>query len=174
MAPDESVDNKVKSSNSFASFTKLIFDWGVLLVMLVLPGLVSSYAIVFTIAFGLGLLFLSVNAYKYSTGQVKIFPKVFEVGIVLLNCGLMSYEYIAEPSRDWSRNWTSVIINGTGSLLNQYQEALHAAVRHGKGSRTVLGHQSVRAYQHCHLLGVGAAVHTSVALLALARVCVQW
>ena len=88
-----------------------LLDWAVLIAMLVLPSIIEDYRIVFGVVFGLGVIFLIYNWYKFNAGQIKVFPKLFEVGIVLINLALLIFEIVAMPSYDWSSKWTSVIIN---------------------------------------------------------------
>jgi hypothetical protein len=101
----------------FVELVKKIADWAVLIVMLVLPGLIDSYAVVYGIAFGLGVVLMSINGYRYSKGNIKVFPKVFEGGVIVVNLALLAFEFLAKPSHDWSKNWASVIINSALLVL---------------------------------------------------------
>ena len=53
-------------------------DWGVLIFMMVLPGIIDDYRIVFGLAFGLGVLFTLINAYRYHNKDLKIFLKILK------------------------------------------------------------------------------------------------
>lgn len=103
---------------------RAILDWAVLIVMLVIPGLIQSYAVVYAIAFGLGVLVMGINGYRHKTGSIKVFPKIFEVGVVVINLALLIFELLVSPSRDWSKNWTSVLINGSLLVLVLFSIAI--------------------------------------------------
>lgn len=107
------MSNESREPSLLSSAARTLLDWGVLVLMMLLPALIHNYAIVFSTTCGVGLFFLGLNGYRHSQGTIKVFPKLFEVGTLLINLGLMIYEFVAEPSRDWSRNWTSVIIQGS-------------------------------------------------------------
>lgn len=92
---------------------KGIFDWLTLILMFVLPAITSDYRIVYGVTFGVGLLLSLYNGYQHfsSIATVKIFPKYFEVNILLINFALFIMEVSAQPSPDWSEDWTGIISN---------------------------------------------------------------
>ncbi len=97
--------------NKLHSVLNVVINWGVLLVMLILPGRLGNYTIVFSIAFGLGAIIWILNAVRHFIGDVKIFPKFFEVGTLLINMSLLIFEAVRKPSFEWSKDWIHVIIN---------------------------------------------------------------
>jgi hypothetical protein len=44
------------------------------------------------------------NGYRYSIQQIKVFPKVFEIGTLVINLALLIFELIEKPSFYWSRH----------------------------------------------------------------------
>lgn len=118
----EAVNNASKASNpseeastpsfleQLKQFLWTLFDWLTLILMLVLPGL-TSYTIGYAVAFGVGVLVLCSNAYSYSVGTVKIFPKVWELGLITVNLAMLIYEATAKPSFYWSKHWSGLIVN---------------------------------------------------------------
>jgi uncharacterized membrane protein YjjP (DUF1212 family) len=93
-------------------FAISLFDWTVLIAMSILPAITGNWAAVFGISFALGVIFLGFNGYRYYWPEtIKIFPKVFEIGMLSINFGLLMFEVIEKPSTSWSLNWTSIIVN---------------------------------------------------------------
>ena len=91
------------------SIIRMLMDWITLILMMVLPSTTSNYALVFGIVFGVGSLIFIYNGYRYHVKQIKIFPKVLELGILLINLAMLIFEVVQKPSYHWSRYWTSVI-----------------------------------------------------------------
>jgi len=91
------------------SLAEGLMDWTVLIIMMVLPGATGNYPIAFGVAFGVSVLIMLYNFHRYRNGVVKVFPKVFEIGILAINLGILIFEVVANPSYEWSKHWTDVI-----------------------------------------------------------------
>jgi len=87
-----------------------MLDWMTLIVMLVFPSF-TSYLVAFACAFGVGLFVFFLNAYRHQMGSVKIFPKLWEVGLILVNLALLIFEVVTKPSNYWAEHWTGLIVN---------------------------------------------------------------
>jgi hypothetical protein len=105
-APKSGVDEIIEKVSGVA---RSLIDWVVLIVMLILPGLIDNYIIVYAIIVALGVLFMGINGYRYSIGDIKVFPKVFEIGVFMINLAILIFLGAANPSNDWASKWTSVI-----------------------------------------------------------------
>jgi hypothetical protein len=88
-----------------------IVNWGAMMIMFVLPAITSSYVVVFSAALILGAIAIAINFVRYRYGLVKVFPKIFELGVLSINFSLVLFEVFAKPSYNWSLDWVSVIIN---------------------------------------------------------------
>lgn len=86
-----------------------LMDWAVLIIMMVLPGATGNYSIAFGVAFGVSVLIMLYNYHRYRNGIVKVFPKVFEIGILVITLAILIFEVVANPSYEWSKHWTDVI-----------------------------------------------------------------
>jgi hypothetical protein len=86
-----------------------LLDWGVLIIMLVIPAFTSSYVVVYAVPLVVGIILFIFNGIRYQYGWIKIFPKVFEVGMLLINLVLVIFEIVEAPSHDWNVQWSNVL-----------------------------------------------------------------
>jgi hypothetical protein len=86
-----------------------LYDWSILIFMSVLPGIINSYMVIYSINVGLGIIFMSINHHRHFVGSIKIFPKVFELGIFFTNVALLIFLGFVNPSHDWASKWVSLI-----------------------------------------------------------------
>jgi hypothetical protein len=109
---EKTPDKEESQCSQLLAILLSLLDWAVLIVMLVLPSITSDYRIVFGVSFGLGAAFEAYHGYgHYISHAVKVFPKVFDLGLLTINFSLLLFEVISNPSSSWSRNWTGVIVN---------------------------------------------------------------
>ncbi len=86
-----------------------IVDWGTLVMMMLLPSFTTNYALVYAAPFVFGTIILCANFIRYRYKQIKVFPKIFELGIIAINLALVLVEVFIKPSHSWNVAWSTVI-----------------------------------------------------------------
>jgi len=117
VAPNEV--NQVKDESCTDTITNIVgtlWNWSVIICMSVLPSQLpfDLLYLAMGISFGLALLVLAVEGYKYKHGLIKVFPKNIDVILPIINLALMVWLIIAPPPSDWKRLlWFSAIVHGS-------------------------------------------------------------
>ncbi len=86
-----------------------IVDWGTLVMMMILPSFTTNYVLIYAAPFVFGMIILCANFIRYQYSLIKVFPKVFEVGIIAINLALVLIEIFIKPSHAWNVNWATVV-----------------------------------------------------------------
>ncbi len=73
------------------TYVMWIIDWTVIILMTVLPNVIHDYRIVFIVSFSISLVLLALNAIRYYYQDIVIYPKVLELGLVIINLAIMIF-----------------------------------------------------------------------------------
>jgi hypothetical protein len=84
----------------------------VLIVMTILPAVISNYTIIYILQTSCAALQLFYTWVQHFRGVIKIFPKTLDVGLLVLNLGLLIYQEVFQPTDAWSKLWCGVVIFG--------------------------------------------------------------
>lgn len=108
-------DSSSSVMTTIGSILGTMWNWSVIIVMNVLPNVLpySLLYLSFVVSFGLSLLVLLVEGYRYRNGTIKVYPKHIDLGLPFINLGLLLWLVISPPPSDWHhKQWFSAVVNG--------------------------------------------------------------
>jgi len=112
---NENNDNNENSMDTLTNLLKILWNWSVIIVMSILPTVLpfTMYYIAVIISLTLSIIVLFVEYIKYKHELIKIFPKHIDIGLPIINTGLLIWVLISPPPSSWNhRLCINAIVNG--------------------------------------------------------------